>query len=61
MNIYNLKNIYKKKLIIENYYLWLKKFVKIQSLYERNINSYKKLVYLANVIIVSTRINKNNC
>ena len=56
------KKIYKKRNFIENYHLWLKKFPKIKSLYERSINSYKGLLLLGVSVIIYRRIikNKNN-
>jgi len=52
------KKIYKKRNIIENYHSWLKKFQKVKSLYERNINSYKGLLLIAVSVIISRRIHK---
>lgn len=51
------KEIYKKRIIIENYHSWIKKFSKIRSLYERNIKSYKGLLLLCASIIINRRIN----
>ena len=53
------KKIYKKRTIIENYHSWLKKFLKIKSLNERNISSYKGLLLLSISIIISRRTIKN--
>jgi hypothetical protein len=53
------KEIYKKRIIIENYHSWIKKFPKIKSLYERNIDSYKGLLLLGISIIINRRIVKN--
>lgn len=53
------KNIYRKRIIIENYNSWIKKFTKIKSLYERDIESYRGLLLLAVSIIINRRIIKN--
>lgn len=53
------KKIYKKRNIIENYHSWIKKFPKIKSLYERNINNYKGLLLIAVSIIINRRTLKN--
>jgi len=50
------KKIYKKRTIIENYHSRIKKFVKIKSLYEKNINNYMGLVLLGISIIINRRI-----
>jgi len=41
---------------IGNYHSWIKKFVKIQNLYETNIENYKGLLLLGLSIIVARRI-----
>ena len=53
------KKIYKKRVIIENYHSWIKKFHKVKSLYERNINYYKSAVLLAVSVIIHRRIVTN--
>ena len=53
------KQIYKKRTIIENYHSWIKKFSKIKSLYERNIDYYKGLLLLSISVIINRRIIKN--
>lgn len=53
------KKIYKRRTIVENYHSWLKKFSKIKSLYEHNINSYRGLLLLGICIIINRRIVKN--
>lgn len=50
------KKIYGKRIIIENYHSWLKKFCKVKSLYEHNIDSYKGLLLLSISVIISRRI-----
>ncbi len=52
----NQKKIYKKRTIIENYHSWIKKFTKVKSLYEHNIDSYRGLLLLAISIIINRRI-----
>ncbi len=49
------KTIYKKRTIIENYHSWIKKFKRIESLYERNINNYRGLLMLGITIIINRR------
>ena len=51
------KEIYRKRIIIENYHSWIKKFKKIKYLFERNINNYKSLLLLGISIIINRRIN----
>ena len=53
------KNIYKKRIVIENYHSWIKKFSKIKSLYERNIVNYRGLLLLGISVIIHRRIVKN--
>ena len=53
------KKNYKKRTIIENYHSWLKKFSKVKSLYERNIENYKGLLLLSISIIINRRIIRN--
>jgi hypothetical protein len=53
------KKIYKKRTIVENYHSWIKKFVKIKSLNEKKISSYRGLLLLGISIIINRRILKN--
>jgi hypothetical protein len=53
------KKIYKKRIIIENYHSWIKKFPKVKSLYERKIKYYKGLLLIGISIIIQRRIIKN--
>jgi len=53
------KEIYRKRKIIENYHSWIKKFPKIKSLYERNIEYYKGLLFVGISIIINRRIINN--
>ena len=53
------KEIYKKRIKIENYHSWIKKFKKISSLYERNIDNYRGLLLVGISIIISRRIISN--
>ena len=50
------KKIYKKRNKIENYHSWIKKFPKIKSLYERNIEYYKGLLFVGLLIIINRRL-----
>jgi len=52
------KKIYNKRIIVENYHSWLKKFSKIKSLHERKIESYMGLLFLSISIIINRRIIK---
>ena len=52
--------IYKKRIKIENYHSWIKKFTKISSLHERNIDNYMGLLYLGISVIIQRRIWSNN-
>lgn len=53
------KQIYKKRMIIENYHAWIKKFSKIKSLHERNIENYRGILLVGISIIIHRRIIKN--
>lgn len=50
------KEIYKKRIVIENYHAWLKKFPKIKLLCERKIENYVGLLFLGISIIIYRRI-----
>ena len=50
------KKIYKNRNKIENYHSWIKKFPKIKSLCERNIEYYKGLLFVSISIIINRRI-----
>ena len=41
------KKVYKKRIIVENFFAWIKKNPKIDNLYEKIIASYKGLLFLA--------------
>ena len=47
--------IYKKRIIVENFFAWLKMFPKINKIYEKKIKSYNGLLLLAISIIVFKR------
>jgi hypothetical protein len=53
------KGIYKKRIIIENYHSWIKKFPKIKSLYERNIENFMGLLLIGVSLIINRRTAKN--
>lgn len=53
------KKIYNKRIIIENYHSWIKKFQKIKCLYEHNIDYYRGLLLLGISIVIHRRIIKN--
>jgi len=46
------KKIYKKRIIVENTFSWLKMFAKIDKIYEKTIKSYNGLLLLAISIII---------
>jgi len=46
------KKIYKKRIIVENTFSWIKMFAKIDKLYEKTIKSYNGLLLLAISIII---------
>jgi hypothetical protein len=52
--------IYKKRIIIENYHSWLKKFVKIRTFNEKKIYYFKGLLLLAISVIINRRIWNNS-
>ena len=49
------KQIYKKRIVVENYYSWIKQFSKINFVYESNMTNFLNLVYLASAVIISNR------
>jgi len=53
------KQLYKKRIIVENYHSWIKKFLKIQSFYEKTIKSYTGLLLLGISVIINRRIISN--
>ena len=58
---FNIKQakIYKKRIKIENYHSWIKKFKKIKCLYEHNISNYYGLLMVAISVIINRRIINN--
>lgn len=50
------KKVYKKRIKIENYHSWIKKFCKIKYLYETKIENYKGLLLLGISLITYRRI-----
>lgn len=54
------EKIYKKRIIVENYHAWIKKFKKIKCFYEHKIEYYRGLLLLGVSIIINRRINKNS-
>jgi hypothetical protein len=47
---------YKKRIIVENYHSWLKKFTKVKTLNEKKTNYYRGLLLLAASTIIHRRI-----
>jgi hypothetical protein len=50
------KTIYKKRMIVESYFSWIKRFPLINQNYQKTIRSYKGLLTLANIMIIAKRI-----
>jgi transposase len=50
------EKLYKKRMIVENFYSWLKQYTKITHVYEKNIIHYFNLVLLASSNIIFNRI-----
>jgi len=48
--------IYKKRIIIENYHSWIKKFPKIKSIHEKLLHNYVGLLFLGMSMIISRRL-----
>jgi DDE family transposase len=49
------KIIYKKRLKVENYFGWIKRYPKIDKLYEKNIDNYYSLLLLVSAILIINR------
>ena len=49
------KKIYKKLIVVENYYSWIKQFPKLMFVFEKSMNNYKQLLYLATSILIFNR------
>lgn len=49
------KKIYKKRIVVENYYSWIKQFPKLMFVFEKSINNYKQLLYLATSMLIFNR------
>lgn len=47
---------YKKRIIVENYYGWLKMYPKMSCMYEKTAMSFENLVYFISSIILFNRI-----
>jgi len=48
--------IYKKRIIVENFFSWLKKYPKIDKIYEKTLTSYKGLLMIVISLIIFNRI-----
>ena len=48
--------IYKKRIIVENFFSWLKKYPKIDKIYEKTIASYTGLLMMVISLIIFNRI-----
>lgn len=59
LNMQRIK-ILKKRHVVENFFSWIKKFPKIKHLYERKIDSYKGLLFMSLIIILSRRVLNSN-
>jgi transposase len=49
-------NIYRKRIVVENFFAWLKRYPKIDRIYEKTNLSYKGLLLMASSIIIFNRI-----
>ena len=48
--------IYKKRIIIENFFAWIKAYPKIDHLYEKTIKSYRGLLLLGISMLIYKRL-----
>ena len=51
------RTIIKKRRIVENYFSWMKKYRRIEYLYERNIENYEGFLFLAMSFIILRKTN----
>lgn len=49
------KYIYKNRIVIENYYSWIKQFPKLMFVFEKSMNNYQQLLYLATSMLIFNR------
>jgi transposase len=49
------KVIYKKRIVVENYYSWVKQYPKLMFVFEKSITNYEKLLFLATSLIIFNR------
>jgi transposase len=49
-------SIYKKRIVVENYFAWLKQYPKLTQVYESSMTGYLNLVYLVTSFIISNRM-----
>jgi len=52
------KKIYKKRIVVENYFAWLKQYPKLNQMNEKNIDSYENIVKLISSYKISMFIGK---
>ena len=52
------KKKYKKRIIVENYFSWIMMNPKIMCMYEKTIESFNGLVYLASIYLLGKRLSK---
>ena len=48
--------IYKKRIIVENTFSWIKRYPKIDRIYEKSISSYEGLLMVAASLIIFKKI-----
>jgi IS5 family transposase len=48
--------LYRKRIIVENFFSWIKAYPKIDKIYEKSMASYKGLLYLAISILIYKRL-----
>ena len=49
------KHIYRNRMVIENYYSWIKQFPKLMFVFEKSMNNYQQILYLATSILIFNR------
>jgi transposase len=49
------KVIYKQRIVVENYYSWIKMFPKLMFVFEKSINNYQQILFLATCLLIFNR------
>ncbi len=50
------KLIYSRRIIVENFFSWIKKYPKIEKIHEKSLRSYEGLLYLAISMLICGRL-----